>query len=111
MLDAHVSGPKVGRVLRDFGYDVKATERIEGLPDDALLKIAFLERRVLVTHNVADFVRLVQQRPSERPHAGIILVPKSVQHQEFGAVIRGIRQTLRNLSQADWINRVEWLRR
>lgn len=111
MLDAHVSGPKVGRALRQLGHDVKATERMEGVPDGALLQMTAEEGRVLVTHNAADFLRLVQQRPLARPHAGVILVPGSVRHEAFGAVISGVQRTLADLSQEDWVNRVEWMRK
>lgn len=111
MLDAHVSGSKVGRALEDLGHDVKATERMEGVSDGALLEMAAEERRVLVTHNVKDFARLVQQRPPGKPHAGVILIPKSIPHQEFGVVISGVQRTLRTLSQEEWVDRVEWMRK
>jgi hypothetical protein len=41
----------------------------------------------------------------------MILVPSSVPNEAFGVLIRGIRKTLGNVSQEDWANRVEWLRR
>ncbi len=110
VLDAHVSGPKVGRALEDLGHDMKATERMEGVPDDALLEMAARERRILITHNVGDFARLLQQRPSGRPHAGVILIPGSVPNHEFGAIISSVQRTLGYLSQEEWVDRVEWMR-
>ena len=111
MLDAHVSGPKVGRALEALGHDVKATERMEGVPDDALLEIAAREGRILTTRNVGDFAELLQQRPPGKPHAGVILIPGSVSHHEFGAVISGVQRTLGDLSQGEWVDRVEWMRK
>ena len=110
MLDAHISGSKVGRALEDLGHDVKATERMERIPDDVLLELAAGEERILVTHNVKDFMQILKQRPPERPHSGVILIPRSVPHREFGAIISGIQRTLSGLSQEDWVGRVEWMR-
>ena len=111
MLDAHVSGSKVGNVLEEMGYDVKAAERMEGLPDEELFEMAVREGRVLVTHNVKDFARILQQRPPEKRHAGLILIPRSVKLNDFGAMISGIHETVSGLSQEGWVDRVEWMRR
>jgi hypothetical protein len=110
MLDAHISGSKVGGALGELGHDVKATEKIECIPDEALLKVAAEEGRVLVTHNVKDFARILRQRPPEKSHSGLILIPRSVKLNDFGTMISGIQRTLRRLSQEDWVDRVEWMR-
>ena len=63
LLDAHVSGPSVGRKLEAAGHDVQALDRepdLEGLDDDDVLALATEERRILVTHNVSDFPRILQ---------------------------------------------------
>ncbi len=111
MLDAHVSGPKVGRALEERGHDVKPTERMERVPDGALLEMAARQERVLVTHNARDFLQIVRDRPPEKSHAGLILIPHSVRLQDFGTIIRGVQDTLGELSQEDWANRVQWLKR
>ncbi len=111
MLDAHISGSKVGRALEELGHDVKVTERLERIPDDVLLELAAEEDRILVTHNVKDFMQILKQRPPERSHAGVILVPRSVPHREFGAIVSGIQRTLSGLSQEDWVDRVGWMRK
>ncbi len=111
MLDAHISGSKVGRALEELGHDVMATERMERIPDEVLFELAAGEERILVTHNVKDFIQILKQRPPERPHAGVILIPRSVPHREFGAIVSGIQRTLSGLSQEDWVDRVEWMRR
>lgn len=111
MLDAHISGPKVGRALENLGHDVKPTERIERVPDDALLEMAAREGRILVTHNARDFLRILEERAPERRHSGLVLIPYSVRLEDFGTIVRGIQRTLGDISQEDWINRVEWMRK
>ncbi len=111
MLDAHISGSKVGRTLEDLGHDVKATEKMERVSDEALLEMAAEEGRILVTRNVKDFAQILRRRPPEKSHAGLVLIPRSVKLNNFGTMISGIRRTLRGLSQEDWEDRVEWLRK
>lgn len=111
MLDAHVSGSKVRNVLEEMGYGVKAAEKMEGFPDEELFEMAAREGRVLVTHNVKDFARILQQRPPEKRHAGLILIPRSVKLNDFGAIISGIQETVSGLPQEGWVDRVEWMRR
>jgi predicted nuclease of predicted toxin-antitoxin system len=63
LLDEHFS-PEVARQLRSRGHDaVAARERPElhGLSDRQLLGAARVERRAIVTENVADFVELHRQ--------------------------------------------------
>jgi hypothetical protein len=111
MLDAHVSGSKVGSALEELGHDVKVAESLERISDESLFELAAQERRVLVTHNVKDFARILQRRPPERSHAGLVLIPRSIKLNDFGAMISGIHETLSGLSQEDWVDRVEWMRR
>ncbi len=111
MLDAHISGSKVGHALENLGHDVKATEKVEGVPDSTLLEMTTGESRVLVTHNVGDFLRILRERVPERSHAGLVLIPHSIGLNDFGAIINGIHETLSDLSQEEWVDRVEWMRR
>jgi hypothetical protein len=63
LLDAHVSGPTMGRRLTASGHDVRALDQepaLERLDDDDVRALAAGERRILVTHNVADFPRIVR---------------------------------------------------
>lgn len=86
LLDAHVSGRAVGSRLEASGHDVKALDAepaLEGLDDDDVLALAVGEGRILVTHNVADFPRILREwAASGRPHAGVILVYR-IDHREF----------------------------
>ena len=110
MLDAHVSGSKVSIALEELGHDVTATETMEGIPDELLLEFAADEGRILVTHNVKDFLRILRQRPPEKSHAGLVLIPRSIKLNDFGAMISGIQATISDLSQEAWVDRVEWMR-
>jgi predicted nuclease of predicted toxin-antitoxin system len=106
LLDAHVSGPNVGRRLEDRGHDVRALDQepaLEGLDDDEVLALATSEQRILVTHNIADFPTILREwAAGERAHAGVILV-YGIDHSEFALLVRGIERWLEmRPSQADW---------
>lgn len=110
MLDTHISGSKVGQALEDLGHDVKATEKMERIPDEMLLEMAAGEGRVFVTHNVKDFARILQQRPLEKKQAGLILIPHSIRLNDFGVIISGIHETISGLAQEEWVDTAEWMR-
>ena len=106
LLDAHVSGPNVGRRLEQNGHDVRALDQepeLEGLDDDQVLALAATEQRILVTHNVADFPRILRDwAAAQRAHAGVILV-YGIDHGEFALIARGIERWLElRPAQADW---------
>lgn len=106
LLDAHVSGPNVGRRLEESGHDVRALDQepaLEGLDDDEVLALAATEQRILVTHNVADFPRILREwAATQRVHAGVILV-YGIDHSEFALIMRGIERWLElRPSRADW---------
>src|SRR5919197_5451073 len=106
LLDAHVSGPNVGRRLEQNGHDVRALDQepeLEGLDDDEVLRLAATEQRILVTHNVADFPRILRDwAAAQRSHPGVILV-YGIDHSEFGLIARGIERWLElRQAQADW---------
>lgn len=114
-MDAHVSGKRVGSQLRRSGHDVRAVDEereLEGLADSDLLELSATDNRVLVTFNVRDFVPLIVEHASMgRTHAGVILVPGSVRHEAFSLIATSIDRALQGSTQAEWIDRVEWLRR
>jgi Domain of unknown function (DUF5615) len=97
LLDAHVSGPNVGSRLEESGHDVRALDQeqaLEGLDDDEVLALAATEQRILVTHNVADFPRILREwAGAQRVHAGVILV-YGIDHSEFALIVRGIDRWL-----------------
>jgi hypothetical protein len=103
LLDAQVSGPRVGR-LQERGHGVRALDQeptLEGLDDDAVLALAAAERRILVTHNVADFPRILREwAEAGRSHAGVIIV-YGIDDSEFELVARGVERWLTLRPQAD----------
>jgi Domain of unknown function (DUF5615) len=106
LLDAHVSGPRVGRRLEDGGHDVRALDQeqaLEGLDDDEVLALATSEQRILVTHNIADFPRILREwAAAQRSHAGVILV-YGIGHGEFSVIVRGIERWLElRPDHGDW---------
>jgi hypothetical protein len=113
MLDVHLSGPIVGRTLRDRRHDVLAVDQspeLRELVDPELLRLAKEESRILVTSNVGDFMEHVTEwAHAGESHAGIILVAYQVTRGRFGLLIRGIEQLLEGTSQAQWTDRIRWL--
>jgi hypothetical protein len=106
LLDAHVSGPTVGRRLEQNGHVVRALDQepaLEGLDDDEVLALATTEQRILVTHNVADSPRILREwAAAQRTHAGVILV-YGIDHSEFALIARGIERWLQlRPDQEDW---------
>lgn len=108
LLDAHVSGRRVGGALRVHGHDVRSLDeerQLEGLPDEEALALAAAEQRILVTHNVADFPAILREwAEASRSHAGVILV-YGIDHHEFDLVARGLQRLLvLRPSQEAWID-------
>lgn len=106
LLDAHVSGPRVGTRLEAHGHEVRALDQepsLEGLDDEEVLAMGVAEQRILVTHNVRDFPAILREwAAAERSHAGVILV-YGIDHREFDAVLRGIERCVALYpDQASW---------
>jgi predicted nuclease of predicted toxin-antitoxin system len=103
LLDENLS-PRVAEALRNGGLDaVHVRDRgILGTPDHAVLEAAFEEDRVLVTSNVADFVKLARAREL---HAGIVLIEDGgLRRDEQLQVIQGAVLVLR--AERDVVNRL-----
>jgi predicted nuclease of predicted toxin-antitoxin system len=106
VLDAHVSGRRVGRRLEAHGHDVRALDQepaLEGLDDEQVLAAATAEQRILVTHNIRDFPAIVREwAAAQRSHTGVILV-YGIDHREFEVIVRGIQRCLELYSDpASW---------
>lgn len=87
--------PLLAVVLRNRGHDVVTTQEANMLSssDDAQLKFAISQGRVLFTHNVKHFPKLAEvYAASGKPHPGII-VSDQVPFKEL------LRRALRLLSK------------
>ena len=108
LLDAHVSGPRVGRWLQEEGHEVRALDQepaLEGLDDEEVMALASEEQRILVTHNIRDFPSILREwAAAQRSHAGAILV-YGISHSEFALIVRGIERWLELYPEpARWID-------
>ena len=114
-LDAHISGPRIARALREAGHDVRAADEereLDGLTDEELLSIAAGEERIFVTFDVKDFP-VIARRWAEagRAHAGRAIVV-GIDHGEFGAILEtiAVAQAARP-DEADWTDLTLFLAR
>ena len=100
LLDEHFS-PEIARQLRSRGHDVfAARERVElhGLADRELLSLATVERRAIVTENVADFAELHRQSIGRGdPHAGLVFTSP----RRFPRTRRSIGRLVRALDRLE----------
>jgi len=96
LLDEHLA-PRIADQLRQLGHDVVAVvERadLHRATDDPLWAVASPERRVIVTQDVADFMRLASQDAAiGKPHPGLILV----HHRRFSRGTRDIGRLVASL--------------
>jgi hypothetical protein len=105
-LDAHISGPRIARALRERGHDVRSADEerdLDGLGDEHLLQLAVAESRVMITFDVKDFT-IIARRWAEAgtPHAGIGIVV-GVTHGEFGVLLEALaREFAARPNQSDW---------
>lgn len=108
LLDAHVSGPKVGNRLQAAGHDIRALDQepdLEGLDDEDVLALARDDKRILVTNDIGDFPGILREwAGAQRSHAGVILL-YGIDHREFDLVVRGIQRWLELYPEpASWID-------
>ena len=93
LLDAHVSGRRIGGALRERGHDVLAVaeERdLDGCPDEELLELADAQERILVTFDAADFPRICREwLETGKSHHGCAVIV-GIRHHEFGAIMRAL---------------------
>lgn len=111
-LDAHVSGRRIARALRDAGHDVRAADEeraLDGWEDERLLELATAEGRIMVTFNAKDFARLVSEwAAAGTSHAGCLMIV-AIDHAEFGLTLRMIHAAAATRPQQDaWINYAAW---
>lgn len=114
LLDAHISSRHIGRGLTKAGHDVLALDQDEALsrlPDEEVLALATEQERIVVTHNVRDFVPIARRwAEARRSHHGLILL--TVPSTEYGEILGQLTQTFADRPERiDWIDRVAFLAR
>jgi predicted nuclease of predicted toxin-antitoxin system len=114
LLDAHVSSRHVGQRLAKVGHDVLALDQDETLSrlvDEEVLALATEQERIVITHNVRDFVPIVRRwAEAGRSHNGVILV--TLASTEYGAILRRLEQLFAERpDQTDWVDRVAFMAR
>lgn len=105
-LDAHISGPRIARVLRERRHDVRAADEgreLDGLGGEQLLELAAADGRLMITFDVKDFT-VIARRWAEagRAHAGLGIVV-GIDHGEFGAILDALSRELdARPAESDW---------
>jgi predicted nuclease of predicted toxin-antitoxin system len=108
MLDANLSPKRIGAALEKRGHDVlslASDAALGALDDPEVLELAAAHERIMVTRNSRDFAPLLRVwAEAGRHHAGCILI-WTHDHHEFGAIITGVSELLRDRRDAEqWRN-------
>jgi predicted nuclease of predicted toxin-antitoxin system len=85
--------PKVALIARSLGLDVVSVQEIgrTGLSDEAQLRFAASETRILVTRNRDDFIALTRRAyATNAPLHGVLLVPRSAPNTQPERIARSL---------------------
>jgi predicted nuclease of predicted toxin-antitoxin system len=99
----------IGAAMRLRGYDVTTVRDAErkGVSDLDQLRYASLQKRVLITFNVADFVKLHEEfLSSGHKHSGILLSKQL----PVAIVVKRLLKLLSHLRTHEIENNIIWLR-
>ena len=96
LLDEDVN-PAVSTAARALDLDVVSVHGIDrtgvAFPDDAQLRFAAAERRVMVTRNRDDFIRLTRELfQAGEAHFGVLIVPHTLPNKDPGRIARALRR-------------------
>jgi len=93
LLDAHLSGRRIGGPLSRLGHDVTAADAAPGLKslaDEDLLVVATQQERILITCNVRDFAPIAGEWLERgRTYPGCALLV-GMTNDEFGVIVRSL---------------------
>lgn len=92
--------------MKELGHDVLAVaeERdLDGCPDEEIMEIASVQRRILVTFDAADFPRICRDWiEAGKSHWGCAVVV-GIRHHEFGAIVQALEGTFQTRADPkDW---------
>jgi len=96
LLDEDVN-PAVSAAARELGLDVVSVHEIErtgvAFGDDAQLRFAAVENRIMVTRNRDDFIRLTRDFfQGGEPHYGALVIPHTLPNKDPGRIARALRR-------------------
>lgn len=92
LLDEDLS-PKLAFIARELGVDVLSSHECgrNGLTDEDQLRLAAEDQRCFVTRNARHLVPLTKRCfEYQSPHAGLLLVPRSLPNDEFSTIARAL---------------------
>lgn len=87
--------PAVAEIARGLGLDVISVHEIDrrGFPDPDQLRFAASERRILVTRNRDDFIRLtISWFQIGELHAGVLIVPHSLPNHRPDRIAHALKR-------------------
>lgn len=87
--------PKVAVIGRGIGLNVISAHEVrrKGLDDREQLEFAAAQRRILVTRNRDDFIRLtISFYQSGASHPGILIVPFSLPNKQPARIARALKR-------------------
>lgn len=111
LLDEDLS-QRTAQLLRSWGIDAISSHECgrDGWRDEAQLRAAAGEGRCLVTRDARHFSPLSRRFfESEWPHAGVLLIPRSIHEDDFVGLARAIAAYARAHAAADLAYTVDWL--
>ena len=96
LLDEDVN-PAVAEAARALDLDVVSVHEIEragvAFPDDAQLRFAAAEGRIMVTRNRDDFIRLTREFfQATEPHCGVLVIPHTLPNKDPGRMARALKR-------------------
>lgn len=106
-LDADISDRDLFRALLDRGHDVTRTPNEwieEDASDEVQLSEATARGRIILTHNIRDFIILAQLHPD---HAGIVVAPQI--GWGTSQLIQAVDRMLTETTAEEWVGQVRWL--
>jgi hypothetical protein len=96
LLDEDVH-PDAATAARALGLDAVSVHELGrvggGFPDHLQLRFAAAEKRVLVTRNRDDYIRLTLAFfQTGEPHAGVLVIPFSIPNEHPGRIARALHR-------------------
>jgi predicted nuclease of predicted toxin-antitoxin system len=94
--------------LREAGYDAVAVTELDrkGLSDQAQMAFAVTEGRAIITHNIQDFVPLVEHYFEQgQPHPGVIVARQF----DKGTLLRRTLALLKTLTSESLANTLRFI--